>query len=162
MMISYHTKFWFYMVVFFIISFSFTLYGMIKLIKIKIFKRRLSKHYYNEIPSTFIKYEKSRDNIKTDKYLDKTFYTKGTNYNSRKYYPVFRYKYGRDEYIIRSKYAVKYFEYNAGQKVNLYQDPKTEAIFENPANGQRYYYYFIINGVIVLAFALFNIYLYLF
>lgn len=149
-MITYSTKFWFYIIIFFMISIGLMIYGITKLIKINTFEKRQSMNYYKEFPSTFIKYEKTKV----------FFYILRDRYG-RIYYPVFHYKYGMDECILRSKYAVKYSTYEAGQKVNLYQDPKTEVIFENPVNGKRDAYIFIINGIIILAFALFNIYLFL-
>lgn len=149
-MIFYSANFWSYIFIFFLISISLMIYGIIRLIKINTFEKRQSINYYKEFPSTFIKYEKAR-----------VFFYRLRDKYGRFYYPVFSYKYGMDEYNLRSKYTVKYSTYKVGQKVNLYQDPKTEEIFENPVNGKRDAYIFILNGILVLAFALFNVYLFL-
>ncbi len=149
-MITYRTKFWFYIFIFCMISIGLMIYGITKLIKINTFEKRQSMNYYKEFPSTFIKYEKAR-----------VFFYRLRDKYGRLYYPVFYYKYGMDEYNLRSKYTVKCSTYKVGQKVNLYQDPKTEVIFENPVNGKRDAYIFILNGILVLVFALFNVYLFL-
>lgn len=116
-------------------------------IKIKKFDQLQMSDYYTRIDATFSRY--------AEKTMSPIINIFGTQ---KDYFPVFTYMLNGEENIIRSKYKVKEGTYQRGQKVNcIYQDPKTEKVFENPANGSREAKVFLVIGIIILLFTIYVI-----
>ena len=133
----------YYYTFFILIATLSLIFSSIKFIKIINFNIKMKKNYYKEIPGYFEKFFWNKANTGQELIFGKTHAT-----------PIFTYKIDNEEFILR---GVKVLPntYKSGQKVTLYQNPKSGKIFENPNNAKAEAISFIVATFFLLILIIF-------
>lgn len=126
-----------------IIALICLIFSLTRLIQIIHFNSKLKKNYYIEIPARFDKFFLNKTNTIQDLLIGKTHAT-----------PIFIYKEGKEEFIFRGIKTLP-SRYKSGQKVTLYQNPKTGKVFDNPNNGKSEILTFFIESIAALILIVF-------